>query len=92
MVGGGGTEPLHRALTVEIVLTVLLGLFSLTFGVLSFKISREFGWMIYKKIGADQAVKRKKHLGRRRKRDSELILSTCRNVYHLSILCSLPQD
>lgn len=62
MVGGGGTEPLHRALTVEIVLTVLLGLFSLTFGVLSFKISREFGWMIYKKIGADQAVKRKKHL------------------------------
>ncbi|KAI8329122.1 hypothetical protein BC941DRAFT_487985 [Chlamydoabsidia padenii] len=55
--GGISIIPLHTAFTLEIILTVLLGLFSLTFGVLSYKISREFGWMIYKKIGADQAVK-----------------------------------
>lgn len=51
--------PLRTALTVEIVLTVLLGLFSLSFGFMSYKMTGEFGWMIYKKIGADQAVKRK---------------------------------
>ncbi|SAL95511.1 hypothetical protein [Absidia glauca] len=49
--------PLRTALTVEIVLTVLLGLFSLSFGFMSYKMTGEFGWMIYKKIGADQAVK-----------------------------------
>ncbi|CAO3590672.1 unnamed protein product [Absidia cylindrospora] len=49
--------PLQTALTVEIVLTVLLGLFSLSFGFMSYKMTGEFGWMIYKKIGADQAVK-----------------------------------
>ncbi|KAI8331849.1 hypothetical protein BC941DRAFT_359814, partial [Chlamydoabsidia padenii] len=50
-------NPLRTALTVEIVLTVLLGLFSLSFGYISYRMTGEFGWMIYKKIGADQAVK-----------------------------------
>ncbi|KAI8096399.1 uncharacterized protein BX664DRAFT_323912 [Halteromyces radiatus] len=51
------TSPLQIALTVEIVLAVCLGLFAISFGLMSYKVTSEFGWMIYKKIGADQAVK-----------------------------------
>lgn len=51
--------PLRIALTVEIVLTVLLALFAITFSFVSYKIMSEFGWAIYKKIGADVAIQSK---------------------------------
>ncbi|CAO3650752.1 unnamed protein product [Cunninghamella blakesleeana] len=51
-------SPLSTALTIEIVLAVLLALFAITFSFISYKIMSEFGWAIYKKIGADIAIQK----------------------------------
>ncbi|CAO3652547.1 unnamed protein product [Cunninghamella echinulata] len=51
-------SPLRVALTVEIVLTVLLAIFAISFSFVSYKIMAEFGWVIYKKIGADIAIQK----------------------------------
>ncbi|KAI9299442.1 hypothetical protein BJ944DRAFT_172376 [Cunninghamella echinulata] len=51
-------SPLRVALTVEIALTVLLALFAISFTFVSYKIMAEFGWVIYKKIGADIAIQK----------------------------------
>ncbi|KAI9495108.1 hypothetical protein BDB00DRAFT_882586 [Zychaea mexicana] len=42
----------------EIALTVLLVLFALSFLYVSYMVVREFGWVIYKKIGPDVGVQR----------------------------------
>lgn len=53
---GVTTTYLQTAFYLEIVLTVLLILFALVFAYVSYEVVREFGWVIYKKIGPDVAV------------------------------------
>lgn len=53
------TTYLQTAYYLEIVLTVLLILFALVFAYVSYEVVREFGWVIYKKIGPDVAVQSK---------------------------------
>ncbi|GAA5795542.1 hypothetical protein EDC94DRAFT_596445 [Helicostylum pulchrum] len=52
------TAPIRTAFYVEIVLSVMVGIFALWFLYLSFKVVIEFGWTNYKKIGADLAIQR----------------------------------
>ncbi|KAL0095027.1 hypothetical protein F4703DRAFT_1902629 [Phycomyces blakesleeanus] len=52
------TKPLEIAFYLEITLTVLLTLFAIAFAYLSYEVVREFGWVIYKKIGADVEIQR----------------------------------
>lgn len=54
------TAPIRTAFYVEIVLSVMVGLYALLFLYLSYKVVKEFGWVIYKKIGADISIQRKK--------------------------------
>ncbi|KAI8061137.1 hypothetical protein BC940DRAFT_310631 [Gongronella butleri] len=50
--------PLMTAHAVEIALTVCLVVFAIAFVYLSYKMVLEFGWEIYKKIGADLAIQK----------------------------------
>ncbi|KAF7725275.1 hypothetical protein EC973_000285 [Apophysomyces ossiformis] len=51
-------KPIENAISVEIASTVLLGISAISFAYLSYVVVREFGWVIYKKIGADVAMQR----------------------------------
>ncbi|KAI7869986.1 hypothetical protein BDF14DRAFT_221055 [Spinellus fusiger] len=53
------TQPLQMAVYFEIALSVLLALFAIGFAYLSFEVVKEFGWAIYKKIGADVDIQSK---------------------------------
>lgn len=53
------TKPIQTAFYVEIVMSIMVGLFAIAFAYLSYAVVREFGWVIYKKIGADIAIQRK---------------------------------
>lgn len=53
------TNPIQVAFFVEIALSIVVGLYALVFAFLSYKVVREFGWVIYKKIGADLSIQRK---------------------------------
>ncbi|KAI8059396.1 uncharacterized protein B0P05DRAFT_599780 [Gilbertella persicaria] len=52
------TTPIQTALYVEIALSIFVGLYASLFAYLSYAVVREFGWVIYKKIGADLSVQR----------------------------------
>lgn len=54
------TTPIQTAFYVEIVLSVVVGLYAILFAYLSYAVVKEFGWAIYKKIGADISIQRKK--------------------------------
>lgn len=47
------TQPLLAARNLEIALSVIILLFACAMSYLSYEMSRQFGWNIYKKIGAD---------------------------------------
>lgn len=53
------TTPIQTAYYVEIALSICVGLYAILFAYLSYAVVREFGWVIYKKIGADLAIQRK---------------------------------
>lgn len=59
------TAPIRTAFYVEIVLSVMVGLYALLFLYLSYKVVKEFGWVIYKKIGADISIQRKREKKKR---------------------------
>lgn len=50
--------PIQTAFYVEIALSICVGLYAIVFAYLSYAVVREFGWVIYKKIGADLAIQR----------------------------------
>ncbi|KAI9319479.1 hypothetical protein BX666DRAFT_1926425 [Dichotomocladium elegans] len=52
------TTPLNTAMRLEIALCVIILLFACAMAYLSYGMSRQFGWKIYKKIGADVQVQR----------------------------------
>lgn len=52
------TRPIQTAFYVEIAMSILVGLFAIAFAYLSYAVVKEFGWVIYKKIGADIAIQR----------------------------------
>ncbi|ORZ13744.1 hypothetical protein BCR42DRAFT_418987 [Absidia repens] len=52
------TEPLAMAEKLEIALSVVIMGFACALAYLSYEMSRQFGWNIYKKIGADVQVQR----------------------------------
>ncbi|KAI9012529.1 hypothetical protein CLU79DRAFT_406742 [Phycomyces nitens] len=52
------TKPLEIAFYLEITLTILLTLFAIGFAYLSYEVVREFGWVIYKKIGANIEIQK----------------------------------
>ncbi|KAI9322195.1 hypothetical protein BX666DRAFT_2057229 [Dichotomocladium elegans] len=56
--GSYDTRPLQTAMRLEIALSVALLLFACIMAYLSYEMSRQFGWNIYKKIGADLRVQR----------------------------------
>lgn len=51
--------PLQTAFYIEIVLTVVIILYALVFAYVSYLVVKEFGWVIYKKIGPDVVVQSK---------------------------------
>ncbi|OAD66263.1 hypothetical protein PHYBLDRAFT_175316 [Phycomyces blakesleeanus NRRL 1555(-)] len=53
------TIPLSIARDIEIALSIVIMLFACAMCYLSFAMSRQFGWNIYKKIGADIQIQRK---------------------------------
>lgn len=79
------TTPLAMAEKIEISLSVALLTFAIIMSYLSYQMSKQFGWNIYKKIGADVQIQ------------SKLTNTACsqfclpfyffRNVPHVSILC-----
>lgn len=52
------TRPIQTAFYVEIALSIAVGLFGILFAYLSYEVVKEFGWVIYKKIGADIRIQR----------------------------------
>ncbi|KAI8979146.1 hypothetical protein BDF20DRAFT_482301 [Mycotypha africana] len=52
------TTPIQTAYYIEIVLSSCLTAFALAFTYLSYAVVKEFGWTIYKKIGADLSIQR----------------------------------
>ena len=52
------TTPIQTAYYVEIALSICVGLYAILFAYLSYAVVREFGWVIYKKIGADLSIQR----------------------------------
>ncbi|KAI9478408.1 MAG: hypothetical protein EXX96DRAFT_570764 [Benjaminiella poitrasii] len=50
--------PIQIAYHVEIALSICVGLYAVLFAYVSFAVVREFGWVIYKKIGADISIQR----------------------------------
>lgn len=53
------TVPLQTAMRLEIALSVVILLFACVMAYLSYGMSRQFGWNIYKKIGADVQMQSK---------------------------------
>ncbi|KAI9321770.1 hypothetical protein BX666DRAFT_2023862 [Dichotomocladium elegans] len=51
-------HPLQVAVYLEIALTVLQVLYAIIFAYLSFRVVKEFGWVIYKKIGPDVLIQK----------------------------------
>ncbi|KAG0182663.1 hypothetical protein DFQ28_011074 [Apophysomyces sp. BC1034] len=51
-------SPIKTAISLEIAASALLGVSAIVFAYLSYVVVREFGWVIYKKIGADVAIQR----------------------------------
>ncbi|KAF9437093.1 hypothetical protein BGZ76_002009 [Entomortierella beljakovae] len=49
--------PYHESLPYEIAVIVLMSIFAIGFAVIAYKLYKEFGWTIYKKIGADLAMR-----------------------------------
>lgn len=88
------TVPLQTAMRLEIALSVVILLFACVMAYLSYGMSRQFGWNIYKKIGADVQMQSKFFWARligKRKRDINA-KSNDRNVSDISILCVGSQD
>ncbi|KAI8350936.1 hypothetical protein EDC96DRAFT_577714 [Choanephora cucurbitarum] len=52
------TTPIQTAFYVEIALCAFVGAFGILFSHFSIAVTREIGWVIYKKIGADLSVQR----------------------------------
>jgi hypothetical protein len=52
-------EPLRIAYYLEIALSICVGHYAIVFAYLSYAVVREFGWVIYKKIGADISIQRR---------------------------------
>ncbi|KAG2206131.1 hypothetical protein INT47_003780, partial [Mucor saturninus] len=52
------TTPIQIAFYLEIALSIVVGLYAIVFAYLSYAVVKEFGWVIYKKIGADIAIQR----------------------------------
>lgn len=50
------TDPLAMAEKIEISLSVVLLSFAIVMSFLSYQMSKQFGWNIYKKIGADVQI------------------------------------
>ncbi|KAI8384753.1 uncharacterized protein BYT42DRAFT_492758 [Radiomyces spectabilis] len=55
---GYSTMPLSVAEKIEIALSVMIMLFAVILAYLSYEMSRQFGWNIYKKIGADVQIQK----------------------------------
>jgi hypothetical protein len=53
------TNPIQMEFFVEIALSIVVGLYAIIFAFLSYKVVKEFGWVVYKKIGADTSIQRK---------------------------------
>lgn len=53
------TEPLAKAEKIEIALSVTIMTFAIIMSLLSYQMSKQFGWNIYKKIGADVQIQSK---------------------------------
>ncbi|KAF9328569.1 hypothetical protein BG006_008275 [Podila minutissima] len=49
--------PYHASLNYEIAVLVLMAIFAAVFAFIAYKLYKEFGWSIYKKIGADLAMR-----------------------------------
>ncbi|KAG0342603.1 hypothetical protein BG000_003210 [Podila horticola] len=49
--------PYHASMPYEIAVLVLMALFAAVFAFIAYKLYKEFGWSIYKKIGADLAMR-----------------------------------
>ncbi|KFH65122.1 hypothetical protein MVEG_08603 [Podila verticillata NRRL 6337] len=49
--------PYHASLPYEIAVLVLMAIFATVFAFIAYKLYKEFGWSIYKKIGADLAMR-----------------------------------
>lgn len=49
--------PYHASLSYEIAVLVLMAIFAAVFAFIAYKLYKEFGWSIYKKIGADLAMR-----------------------------------
>lgn len=47
------TDPLAKAEKIEIALSVTIMTFAIIMSFLSYQMSKQFGWNIYKKLGAD---------------------------------------
>ncbi|CDH60814.1 hypothetical protein RO3G_11563 [Lichtheimia corymbifera JMRC:FSU:9682] len=52
------TSPLYMAMRLEIALSISILIFACVMAYLSYEMSRQFGWNIYKKIGADVQMQR----------------------------------
>ena len=63
------TVPLSIAEKIEIALAVTILAFAVIMCYLSFAMSKQFGWNIYKKIGADVQIQSKYPEGERGKRE-----------------------
>jgi hypothetical protein len=50
------TDPLEKAEKIEIALSVTILTFAIIMSFLSYQMSKQFGWNIYKKIGADVQI------------------------------------
>lgn len=50
-------KPYHASLPYEIAVLVLMAIFATVFAFIAYKLYKEFGWSIYKKIGADLAMR-----------------------------------
>lgn len=49
--------PYHASMPYEIAVLVLMAIFAAVFAFIAYKLYKEFGWSIYKKIGADLAMR-----------------------------------
>ncbi|KAF9423024.1 hypothetical protein BGZ94_008449, partial [Podila epigama] len=53
----GNPTPYHASLPYELAVLVLMAIFAVVFAFIAYKLYKEFGWSIYKKIGADLAMR-----------------------------------
>ncbi|KAG0341228.1 hypothetical protein BG004_006107 [Podila humilis] len=53
----GNPTPYHASWSYEIAVLVLMAVFAAGFAFIAYKLYKEFGWSIYKKIGADLAMR-----------------------------------